>query len=365
MTGKTCEIMQYIEYAPHLNKEFILNVIKEHSCIKEYCFILHDKDNEDGKPKPPHWHVFLQFKEVQHYENVAKWFNVDVQYVNKLKSRFKHACTYCTHANDKEKFQYDVNEVTCNFDYQERLETDKQIRENVDFDNYGILHYKRLYQYDARKLRDVDTLYKNYLEIKKNETGDRNMKVIYLSGASGCGKTTLAKALATKSYGWDEIFISSSSNDVLDGYYGQKCIILDDLRDSVMNFEDLLKFLDNNTNSSVKSRFSNKQLVRCELVIITSIKQPRELYTDVKEDKHQLYRRISEYMYISKQGEFVFMADYQYNDKIQQYEKDKMVNISAMVIDYINKHKKDINKSFCDSLLEQGLAVPLDTDLPF
>ena len=70
--------------------------------------------------------------------------------------------------------------------------------------------------------------------------------------------------------------VSSSSNDPFQDYMGQKAIILDDLRDKAFingngtdNFEDLLKILDNNTNSSDKSRFNNK-VFNGEVIVITS-----------------------------------------------------------------------------------------------
>ena len=57
------------------------------------------------------------------------------------------------------------------------------------------------------------------------------------SGDAGTGKTTYAKDLAVKK-GYS-IFVSSGSNDVLDGYGGEDCIILDDLRPSCMGLSDL------------------------------------------------------------------------------------------------------------------------------
>ena len=77
---------------------------------------------------------------------------------------------------------------------------------------------------------------------------------------------------------------------------GQKAIILDDLRDSSFEFEDLLKILDNNTSSSVRSRFANK-VFNGEIIIITSSVPLNYWYKDLQfnrtETLDQLYRRIS------------------------------------------------------------------------
>ena len=63
---------------------------------------------------------------------------------------------------------------------------------------------------------------------------DRKMDVIYIYGNSGTGKTTYAKMIAQeKGY---EIFTSSGTNDPFDGYKGEECVILDDLRGSVFPY---------------------------------------------------------------------------------------------------------------------------------
>jgi hypothetical protein len=45
--------------------------------------------------------------------------------------------------------------------------------------------------------------------------------------------------------------VSSGGKHPLDNYAGQECIILDDLRDTTYDFQDLLKLTDNNTDSLV------------------------------------------------------------------------------------------------------------------
>ena len=96
---------------------------------------------------------------------------------------------------------------------------------------------------------------------------DRQLQVVFVTGKGGMGKTYYAKKLLN-SLNYD-FCISSSSNDPFQDYMGQKAIILDDLRDSSFEFEDLLKILDNNTSSSVRSRFANK-VFNGEMIIVTS-----------------------------------------------------------------------------------------------
>ena len=129
---------------------------------------------------------------------------------------------------------------------------------------------------------------------------DRKIDVMFIYGKTGTGKTYYAKKFA-KAKGYD-VCVSSSMNDSFQDYLGQKCMILDDLRDTAFEFADLLKILDNNTNSSVKSRFSNK-VFNGELIIITSSVPLSFWYRELQYNKNdslmQLYRRITCYVEIT------------------------------------------------------------------
>ena len=97
--------------------------------------------------------------------------------------------------------------------------------------------------------------------------------------------------------------ISSSSNDPFQDYMGQKAIILDDLRDRAFEFEDLLKILDNNTASSVKSRFANK-VFNGKMIVITSTVPLSYWYREYQYSRsdtlQQLYRRITSYVVVTE-----------------------------------------------------------------
>ena len=115
---------------------------------------------------------------------------------------------------------------------------------------------------------------------------------IAIDGPSGSGKSTLAKKLA-KQHGMS-IYVSSGSNDILDDYKGEDCIILDDLRPSCLGLSDLLKMLDPNTGSTVKSRYRNKVL-ECKMIIITTTLPIETFFHNVFESENetavQLMRR--------------------------------------------------------------------------
>ena len=359
---RTCEIMQYQEYALHFNKEFILGVIAKHNCIVKYAFILHDKDiNDDGSLKKPHWHIFLQFSEAQKFSDVSNWFAVGEQYVNCLRTRFDSAVVYLIHLNAPDKYQYSNSDVVSNFNFVAlcvEYNNKKLLNEKMDFVSHNMMYYKRLYWDNPKRLKDVKYCYDNWLDIQSKEKMNMNKEVIYVCGDSGCGKTTYAKWLAFDSYPKDEIFISSSSNDILYGYNGEKCIILDDLRDDAMKFADLMKFLDNNTSSSVKARYNNKQMARCEMIIITSIKEPYELYLSLDETKIQLYRRLKVFMKIKRIDDKVLINYYKWNDNTNKFDYTYCFDFTEFIRKFIEENSgTSDNDPIIKKMLDKGVQM--------
>jgi RNA helicase. len=128
---------------------------------------------------------------------------------------------------------------------------------------------------------------------------NRKISTLYFSGSTCTGKTTVAKLWCEKlglSY-----YVSSASNDVMQGYEGQDVLILDDFRGDMekkgssrsFNLPDFLKMTDQNTRSSIKSRYSNKDFIG-SYIIITSSRPIYDMYFNLDvEDKHQLFRRVS------------------------------------------------------------------------
>lgn len=154
---------------------------------------------------------------------------------------------------------------------------------------------------DYQKLRSKIKAMQEYRAFK---IGDRDMEVVYITGQSGSGKTVFAKYLAEKLH--FDYFVSGSGDDFLDGYDKEECIILDDFRASSMRFAEMLKMIDNNTNSTVRSRYYNKDISNCRLMIMTSIYEPCDLYqffksddgdTPMKEPIMQFYRRLGNHFF--------------------------------------------------------------------
>lgn len=132
-----------------------------------------------------------------------------------------------------------------------------------------------------------------------NTAGKKNMRVLYICGSSGSGKTTTAKYFAEE-LGY-KYCVSAGGSHMFDDYHGEPCLILDDFRASYMKFSDLLKLMDNNTGSCVDARYHNINMAFCRLLIITSINEPKELYSNLFEGDEpieQFIRRLNNRNYI-------------------------------------------------------------------
>ncbi len=314
MNLRQVEIVIYEEYL----KVDIQETCKKYSTIKKWAYIKHDKDDTR-----PHYHIMLHFGGASvSTAQVAKWFNLAYtaedgtehsgeQFCEKIKGRWTDGLKYLTHRNDtqKNKYQYSSTEVVANFDFESEIASADIIG---DFERYSyaqMLQYVNTLPVDEKgsMFTKLKKLWELQCQVMSLQT-DRHIDVMFITGKAGTGKTFQAKKLL-RNLGYDYC-ISSSSNDPFQDYMGQNAIILDDLRDSHFErLEDLLKILDNDTSSSVRSRFSNKVFNGKMIVITSSVplsywyKQYR--YNNV-DSLEQLYRRISCYVVVNEKDFVVY-----------------------------------------------------------
>lgn len=291
-----------------------LNKYSNCECIA-YCW--HDRDTlSTGEPKPKHIHIMVRLKNNTTSQHIAKLFGFEDDHFIQ-KSMFQSYCLmvqYLTHKNDPKKFQYDydkdVVKVKGDIDTYYKTDLDKITKPGkndyaIDWtfsERSYIMQHNEIYQFPFKYEKDkiasfkkLDFAYDCHCKNMSYKTGDRNMDIIYITGEPRTGKTNLAKFLA-KMKGYDYI-VSSSSNDPLQDYKGQKCLILDDFRPNDLKFSDLLKLLDPYTCSSVKSRYSNKYMVDCQMIIITSVLSIKDFALAVKIDNKSSYEEPIEQFY--------------------------------------------------------------------
>ena len=76
-----------------------------------FAAILHDKDvTEDGKPKKPHWHVVVRFKNACWNTAIAKDLGITSNYLEACKD-VDSALLYLVHFGNEEKYQYEYEAV--------------------------------------------------------------------------------------------------------------------------------------------------------------------------------------------------------------------------------------------------------------
>ncbi|WP_339332509.1 Rep family protein, partial [Paulownia witches'-broom phytoplasma] len=305
--------------------------------MQNYAYILHDKDiyqnkkeaqlngKKVGDLKAPHWHIYLRFNNAYDTKHISQWFNTQENFVSKIKGRFSDALMYMIHANRSDKHQYDEKEVVSNFDWKSEAQQDIFNRKyKMDARLKDILlkiSSGEIKEYNINKNISIieNNIYSAAIEkafkyrIRDLKELKREMKCVFITGMSGSGKSTLAKKIA-KDNGY-KAYISSGSNDVLDDYCGEECIILDDLRSYCLGLSDLIKMLDNNTASSVKRRYKNKVL-ECKLIIITTVKSIDDFFEDIfKKDESiiQLKRRCT--YHISIDSKYIYTSVWNNVDK--------------------------------------------------
>lgn len=323
---RICEIVQQLQF---LDLSAFCEVLEKNKHVKEYAFIVHDKDrNADGLLKEPHIHCVLRLDNANGFKTIGNWFGVPANCVGRITGRLSDALNYLTHRNAPDKFQYSDDEVVSNFDWKaERKglkkgsgsEREQEIIEKIasgEIRSFNMSEHITATEY-AKYETAINRANKYRLSMLKAETtkGGKKMEVIFIEGSSGSGKTTYAKEIAEKQ-GYS-VCISSSSNDPLQDYDGQDCLILDDLRPDAFAPSDLLKLLDNHTGSSVRSRYYNRWL-ECRMVIITSVKGIADFtnYFGKGEPPEQLYRRCKTLIRMDNTSLEVLM----YNDQERKYE---------------------------------------------
>ena len=321
---------QQMEHLPFRTREELEERIKTKLDPKKYAISeVHDKDmDEDGNPVKEHIHVMLCFQNARSLKNVASILGDKPQYLEKWDERANNGFAYLVHATSgaKVKAQYSPANVLANFPYAEELKKQtlevlkKKSRQKIDvlLDAYyneemtlEELEQELTGAQYGRYKKQIDTITSKILErhadiwrqdmLKNN----RRVKVIWIYGAAGTGKTSLARSIAKQD--GRTYYVSGSSRDVFQSYNGEHILILDELRSNVIPYHDLLRILDpfgNQERIMAPARYSDKSLA-CDLIIITTPFNPVDFYDEIFDDINtvdsleQLVRRITITLYVN------------------------------------------------------------------
>lgn len=389
-TVRSCEIVSRLkndEGEVIFDLEKLPQILKEKdNILREYAYIIHNMDiyteadesknpeHKAGTLKPEHIHLLLRFErsQPQNTKYICKWFNIPENFVSKIHGKFEDAILYLIHLNAPDKFPYDISDITANFNVDtiiENAESKSKFQEIImRILNGEIREYNKTLEIDNMLLvepstsRMIENAFKVRAEYLQATQTTRNTTCIYICGSAGVGKTTLAKKIAdSKNL---DYFVSSGSNDIMDGYCQQPCLILDDMRASSLGLSDLLKLLDPFTATSVKSRYKNKYL-NCELIIITSVLPIEEFYHNVFEHENepinQLKRRCKVYINVSAD-----LINIRFWDDLNMRYSKPTIYINDLLLQFEMEKLSDTrsNKEKIEELLPflAGKEVTLEND---
>lgn len=294
--------------------EKIKKILDEHSIIKQYVYILHDKDtNSDGTVKKAHYYIYINFgRSSATCKDVARWFSIRETLVENVKSNKRKAVRYAIHLDQPEKYQYDKSEVISNFNLEPYFSDEKQKnaaqveRERketiINLCSIGVI---RPYNYEQFitpvEYAKYKTLIKRAWEVwdhnfLKENNGEFRRTIIWCSGIGGAGKSALAKLIARDQQ--KAIFISDAGNDPFDTYKGQPYVLLDDIMpNEPFSYHELLKLIDPNYISAIASRYDNV-VPHAECVFVCTVLEPEAFYSGYglgqNDGPEQLLRRIDE-----------------------------------------------------------------------
>ena len=317
-------LAQQVKYLkpPYGTLDKLLERLKEIGA-ERYAGILHDKDSGEN----PHIHIFMHFPHGREIKSVAKKLNIAPQYIEKWDGGIDNGFAYLVHRTPKanDDYQYAPNEVIANFDYVGWIgeyEAKKQEKvKNIPYGNNDINNYldclyigilsredveKRLSgsQYAKYHKKIDDVCAKRLQKLSEERTAERKakgekVKVVWIYGAAGTGKTRFAKEQAAKQP--EGYYITGSSRDPFQRYAGEDVIIYDEARPGDIPFSDLLKLLDPyGEDVAAPSRYYDKAIC-AGIFYITSPYSPWEYYKKImgegwifQPDKYeQLLRRLT------------------------------------------------------------------------
>ena len=113
----------YVQQTKYLKikPEQFIDLLNGRKSITNWAFINHDKD--DGVEE--HYHVILHYDNAARLSTVANLFKDDPERIEIWDDRWNNACGYLIHTTSNSvkdgKYPYDVNEVTANFNFDEKI----------------------------------------------------------------------------------------------------------------------------------------------------------------------------------------------------------------------------------------------------
>ena len=348
--GRVFNVMQYVNHPetgePLLNEETIIKAL-EHKTIKQWAYILHDKDvysqadeeadpnHKQGDVKPPHWHIVMNCNNAMEIGVIAKWLGIAENFVDIPKGngagKFLDCVEYLTHESARQqelgKHRYENEEVKASegFDWRAKLDkrNDNKLKYGKDLSDEEQILYDVMYNgmtlHEVEKqdpfcyMNNIDKLLKYRLDYIRRMKPPKSRINYYIYGKGGIGKDLMSRSLARALFpdiedDEDIFFVVGAGNVTFEGYDGQPVIIWSDRRSL-----QLVKILGGKENffnvfdthpTKQRQNVKNSSISLCNVVNIINGQEDYIEFLDnivrikdedgkwvIGEDKGQSYRR--------------------------------------------------------------------------
>lgn len=339
ITSRNWELVTFLKHSETgetlIDINEIDNILKPHSQVMSYGWIIHDKDtyskkeekacpdHKEGTLKRPHIHLVIKFSRTQELKPLAKWFGFEekLQFFQKKnngrgkRDAYLDSLTYLTHEDEKQqkegKYLYPDEEVHFWHEngqsFREFLDAEKQAVEErknkygkADISRKEQLRYDVMYNgLTIKQLRNEHKIeYLADMEFLKKCRGDYLSNCppppfrinIYIDGQGGAGKSLISKAIARAiidpegKMEDEDIFCNISGDDTVafESYDGQKVLIWDDFRSKEVlegcasKRGNVFKIFAVNPDKTIqKKKYSSVNLIN-EVNIVNSVQHWRE-----------------------------------------------------------------------------------------
>ena len=340
-----------------------------------YAVIIHSKETDkDGNPKEPDIHAMMCFENARFLNATAKKLGDKEQFIEKWDGDANNGFSYLLHrtrdARKQGKHQYDPSEVISNFDFVALMQ---QIEQKVDLKRFkaqtgvtfsidellnalycGIMSKEEVEKHMTgaqygRYRRQVEDVWRKRLHNLADEwrqemaAQGRKVRVIWIYGPAGVGKTSLARAYAEQI--GQKYYITGSSRDPFERYVGEHTLILDELRPNVIPYQDLLRLTDPyGVQVVAPARYSDKAIA-CDTIIITSPYDPVNYYFSQKainyvDSFQQLVRRIE--LILSMDKNYIYPVHF--NEAVINYYGGVLEPIPGIAVKNLYARKDDEGK---------------------
>jgi hypothetical protein len=371
--------MQYVKHPETgelLLSEDNIKIALAHKTIKQWAYILHDKDvysevdelsdpsHKQGNLKPPHWHIVLNCSQQVEVQTIAKWLGIEDNFIDIPKGngagKFLDCVEYLTHESVKQqelgKYRYDDSEVVASegFDWRGKLNkrNENKLKYGKDLDDKSQMRYDVLYNGKTLRecmkdrlayMEDFEKLQKLRMQYIAHQKPPKTRINYYVTGRGGVGKGLICRALARNLYPQyeddeDIFFEVGAKGAAFEGYDGQPVIIWNDRR-----AYDLLQELNGRSNvfnvfdthpTRQKQNVKFSSVCLCNEVNIVNSVQPYDEflgglaggYTDRSgkeykaEDKGQSYRRFP-FMILLHEEDFDMMLNKGFIEDTKNFEE--------------------------------------------